>query len=443
VIQHVLAALLLAAAPVAGGPPLVLLGGTIVDVSGRSAHDVADSAVVIEGGEIVAVGPRRSIPIAAGARVVHVDGAYVLPGLSDVFAGMNSQAQADAYLYMGVTSIVGGDEPGGRRGALFTAARPSPRISRLGVLYGDRSKDDRAPLSPTESAAEADRLVRGEGARVLLAHYAVAPDALRAAVEKAHRLGVPVIGELGRTTYAQAMDTGVDAFVHTSRYCLDLASPELHAAVAEEPFGPPRTKFYEFLAGLNPDAPAVGAYARRLAASRVALIPTLSLFASDLPDHENPWKHPIAAILDPADIHLPLDRETGQRELAPGIPEGLAAGIFRLEKRFRRAGATYLAGSGTSAFGTLPGIALHGELKLLVGLGLSPRQALAAATSQVSRTLRWPKVGQIAKGAYADLVVLDADPTKDIRNLDRIRLVVLDGVILDRESFLRPPAPRE
>jgi len=432
-----LAALMLAPAAVPDPTPLVLLGGTIVDVSGRSTNDVADSAIVIEGGEIVAAGPRKSTAVPAGARVVRIDEAYVLPGLADVFAGMNSQAQANAYLYMGVTSIVALDEPGGRRGALYRGARPGPRVNRLGVLEGVR--DDQTPLAPGEAAAEVERLVREEGARVLLAHYGVRPDALRVAVERAHALGLTVIGELGHTTYEQAMAAEIDGFVHTSRYCLDLASPDLHAAVAEDAFGPSRTRFYEFLAGLDPKAPAVRRYARQLAASRVALVPTLSLFAPDLPKHENPWKYPIASILDPAGIHLPLDRKTGQPQPAAGIPGNLAPNLFRLEASFRRAGARYLAGSGTSAFGTLPGIALHGELKLLVGLGLGPRQALAAATSQVSLTFDWPKVGRVGKGAYADLLILDADPTRDIRNLDRIRMVVLDGAILERDAFLTGP----
>ena len=116
---------------------LVLAGGTIVDVrdSGRSAGDIRDSVVVIRDGHIVAAGVRKKTKIPAGANVIRIDGAYVLPGLNDVFAGLNSQAQANAYLYMGVTSIVGSDEPGGRRGALFTAANPSrgrpmPRWSR-------------------------------------------------------------------------------------------------------------------------------------------------------------------------------------------------------------------------------------------------------------------------------------------------------------------------
>ena len=90
---------------------LVLVGGTIVDVSksGQSAGDIRDSVIVMRDGKIVAAGPRNKTKIPAGANVIRIDGTYVLPGLNDVFAGMNNQTQANAYLYMGVTSIVGSD----------------------------------------------------------------------------------------------------------------------------------------------------------------------------------------------------------------------------------------------------------------------------------------------------------------------------------------------
>ena len=183
-------------------------------------------------------------------------------------------------------------------------------------------------------------------------------------------------------------------------------------------------------------------WAQRLGGSRVSLIPTLSLFYYDLSEHDNPWKDPIAAILDPKGIHLPVDRETGQRETPPGVPPALAESLYRLEERYRQAGSRYLAGSGTSAFGTLPGIALHLELRLLTRIGLPPRQALAAATGNVGEAFRWPKVGKVAAGYDADLVVVDADPTADIRNLEKIRMVLLRGEVVDRAALLAPrPAP--
>ncbi|HYI13117.1 MAG TPA: amidohydrolase family protein [Thermoanaerobaculia bacterium] len=439
-----LVALLGAAAPSAERP-IALTGATIVDVSasGTKTADIRDAVVVIRGNEIIAAGPRRKTKIPADARIIRADGAYIVPGLNDVFAGLNSQAQANAYLYMGVTSIVGSDEPGprGRRGALMMNAAPSPRVRRLGFIHGlkEGAGGEWTERTTAEVGAQIDEVV-AEGAKVLLLHYRLTPAHVRLAVARARELGLATIGELGRTTYTEGIELGIDAFVHTRRYSLELASPELRAAVAKEPFGPARTTYYEYLAAIDPDAPVVKAWAARIAGSRVALIPTLAMSWLDLPQHDNPWKEEIAAILDPAGIHLPADRETGAWKQDPGIPAGSSANLFRVEERFARAGARYLAGSGSSAFGTLPGISLHRELSILTGFGLTPRQALAAATSNVGEVFHWPRVGQVRKGFDADLLVLDADPTRDIANLKKIRMVIKDGSIVDREALRKMPA---
>jgi len=77
---------------------------------------------------------------------------------------------------------------------------------------------------------------------------------------------------------------------------------------------------------------------------------------------------------------------------------------------------------------------------MLTDLGVTPRQALAAATGNVGEVFRWPQVGQVKAGYDADLVVVDADPTADVRNLKKIRMVLLGGEIVDREALLAPAA---
>ena len=423
---------------------LVLAGGTLVGLpdAGGLSTDVSDAVIVISGDRIVAAGPRQSTTIPPGARVLDISGGFVVPGLHDVFAGMNSQAQASAYLYMGVTSIVGLNEPGGRRGPLFTSARTGPRIRPLAVIDGIRRSDGGPTPLSTEEILDDVHEAEHDGARVLLLHYRLTPDQTREVVRLARRLGLVTIGELGATRYSDAIEAGVHAFVHSSRYSLELGSEEMRAGIATNPFGPPRTHFYEFLAQLDPNSPAVAHWGERLARSKVALIPTLSLYSLDLPGHANPWQEPIARILDPQDIHLPADRVTGEPPPAPGVPEGLSQNVVRLEQRYQRAGAHYLAGSGTSAFGTLPGISLHNELAMLVDLGLTPRQAIAAATRNVSEAFGWPRTGLVMAENDADLVVLDADPTVDISNLKRIRMVILRGELIDREALLSPTRVR-
>ena len=96
----------------------------------------------------------------------------------------------------------------------------------------------------------------------------------------------------------------------------------------------------------------------------------------------------------------------------------------------------YLAASGAAVDGTMPGISLHTELELLVRLGLSSREALAAATNNYALQFGWTELGQVAPGRRADVLVLDADPTASIWNARRISLLIVDGEVVDRDALL-------
>jgi imidazolonepropionase-like amidohydrolase len=78
-------------------------------------------------------------------------------------------------------------------------------------------------------------------------------------------------------------------------------------------------------------------------------------------------------------------------------------------------------------------------MELLVRRGLTPREALAAATSNYAEKFGWKELGLIEPGRRADLIVLDADPTADIRNADQISDVLLAGTVLDRNKLLTKP----
>jgi imidazolonepropionase-like amidohydrolase len=87
--------------------------------------------------------------------------------------------------------------------------------------------------------------------------------------------------------------------------------------------------------------------------------------------------------------------------------------------------------------GTMPGISMHTELEMLVRLGLSPREALAAATNNYAIQFGWNELGLVASGRRADILVLDADPTVNIWNTRRISTLIVDGNIVDREALLK------
>lgn len=290
-----------------GAETLALVGGTVIDTGdwGRSRADIDEAVVIVEGGEIVAVGPRDAVAVPAGARVVNAAGKYIVPGLVDGFAAINNQAYANAYLASGVTSIISVD--GGRRGGLFLEADPGPAVHRL-----DSVGSEGATLE--EHLAETDRLAE-VGVEILLLMYKLPPDQLQALAERARSHGMGTIGELGLSSYRQGIDAGLNAFVHTTRYSLDMAPEEMAQAVVEQPFSDdldsPKWTYYKWLSGLSPFDERLENHARVLASGSIALMPTLALLYLDQPWAENPWDEPVADLLDPEDINRPANRETG------------------------------------------------------------------------------------------------------------------------------------
>lgn len=420
--------------------PVVLVGGSVPDLSsfGRSAHDVRDAAIVIEGGRITAFGPARTVRLPPHARVVNVRGKYILPGFIDGFGAVSGQAFADAYLYMGVTSVItpGFSDP--RRGLNpYRGGDPGPAVLRFGPV---NSFSEGRRLSDAELESGLRSLAKS-GHKAVLLHYQLELSQLALAVRVARELGLATIGELGASSYEEALSAGVNSFVHTSRYSLPIVPPDLRAEVAKSPFGPPRLAMYEFYRGVSAKDANLQRYAGKVARSGAGLMPTLAMSYLAFPGHENPWNHPSARKVDPKDIHLPADRTTGEPE-RPAIPSDsfppgvLEAMIRNIDPAYVKAGCHFLTGSGTSAFGTIPGYSLHTEIRLLHQIGLSNREALAAATWNFHSLYSWMELGEIAAERRADVVVFAKNHVEDLRNLDSIELVILGGRVFERPQLL-------
>ena len=247
--------------------------------------------------------------------------------------------------------------------------------------------------------------------------------------------------------------------LHMSRYELGVIPDELQQPLVDDPEGSAARTAYGYSERLPPTDFHVRDYARFIAAHHAALMPTFSLFYLRLPGHRNLWTEPAAGILDPAGLDNPPDRRTGEEKfpLSPWtrhlplatqrwMEDGMrrkadleADRLWTVNQAIFEAFPHYLAASGASARGTMPGISMHTELEMMVRLGLSAREALAAATNNYSLQFRWTELGQIAPGRRADILVLDADPTVNIWNARRISQVYLDGNPVDRDALLKKP----
>jgi len=410
---------------------IALVGGTVIDVSnfGCSHSDIKNAVVIIEGEKITKVGNKHTVNIPEEARIINIQGKYILPGLIDGFAALDNQSFANAYLAMGVTSIVGIE--GYRRAPLFRKANPCPHIYNFGFV-GKWKVSEKEIFKQIEEWAQKDT-------KVINLMYELRPYQLKLAIHKSHELGITTFGELGYTSYKEAILFGIDILIHSVRYSLELAPEELKRKVAADPFGQAAQIYTRWLGDLNENDSRIEKYAKVLGKSSVFLMPTLILSCLDLPFVENPWKEPIAKIIDSKDLHDPLEKVSGKHPYKKETLESrnkLAQSILKIEKKYFLSGAKYLAGSGTDVFGTMPGISLHQELELLTRIGLNERQAIAAATSNFSKALRLSNVGQIKPGYRADIIVVDENPLEKIKNLKEIHMIILRGKVLDRDELL-------
>jgi hypothetical protein len=152
----------------------------------------------------------------------------------------------------------------------------------------------------------------------------------------------------------------------------------------------------------------------------------------------NPWSMRAAAFVLASDLDDPVDPETGARPYLDSHPDRraqiqtCARRKQEIDRRLHALGAIYLAGTATPSYGVMPGGGLHGELRLLQGIGLTPREALAAATSNIADAFRLADRGRLESGRRADLVILTADPRIDIAAVDAISEVMINGKFVDR-----------
>ena len=426
---------------------IALTGGAIIDVThyGTTANDIPDAVVVIRGGKIIQAGARNKVKIPSGAQVIDVTGKYIVPGLIDAFSVLNNQGQANAHLYMGVTTIGCGTARDERRGDFFPNANPGPR-AKLIIAIPDDAWDDTLENKAELSVQDINRInyeiehldsIKKAGYSTITVHHRFPEQLMPKLMKRTKELGMSTIGEMQYASYASGLKYGVNSFVHTSRYILEAMPDSVRLPLLRSPNDSVAGMGYikSYLSMRLDTNVLFEQFARGIASSHTALMPTLSMLYSSLPDHKNLWKEPIAVALNPKDIWLPMDTATGKS--TSWVSEKEAFREQEMESAFHRFGAHYITGSGADAFGAMPGISEHIEIEMLHNIGLTNREAIAAATNNVSIFNGWNDVGLIEAGRYADILVLSADPLQDLGNLKKIDMVWLNGVSLDLKNLLK------
>jgi imidazolonepropionase-like amidohydrolase len=393
--------------------PIVLLGATLIDVKGNPA--IPNSAVVIQGDRIAAVGPRSQVPVPENAITVDLTGKYVLPGLWDMHAHFYQVEFGPTYLAAGITSArdVGNEIEFGT--ALRDAAKLrrglGPRMMLAGYIDGknDGHSFDIQVDTPDEARAAVQHYKQA-GFEQIKIRDNVKLEILKVITAEAHRLGMTVTGHVPKGLNAlQAVEAGMDQISHLNFAASGLLPNLAHGEVPVE-FDP---------------ASADSKHALQLFLSHHTVVdPTMAVLELML----RPMNMPIQSFEPdmnkvPPELIEQLNKKGAPADQAEGLRIVMET-FLRMIVTLHRAGVPIVAGTDVG----VPGYTLHRELELYVKAGLSPLEAIQTATITPARVMKLEnEVGTIETGKRADIIVLDADPLASISNIRTVRFVIAQG----------------
>jgi hypothetical protein len=413
---------------------LIIKGGTIIDVSnnGKSNNDLSNKAIIIKADTIFKIVEIESLSEEQPS-IIDASGKYIMPGLTDGFAVINNQSYANAFLYMGITDVIGVESF--RRGKFYHDANPSPNVHMLEAVGSE--------VVTNQQILDTIHKHHKNNVEILLMMYKLTPKQLELAHTEAKKLDMGTIGELGFSSYKEGMNLGVDAFVHTTRYSLDVAPDSMALKVAEQPFsnnlGSPKWRYYQYLTNLKEGNKDLLQHAKNLGNSKSYIMPTFGLLYLDMPFGKNPWKEKVASIIDAKDVNRPADKVTGKHNYPPdelAAYQKLGFNELMIESTYYKNGAHYISGSGTDVWGTMPGISLHQELEVLSRIGLTNREVLASSTSNFNAAFGL-KFGKLESGFKANILILDKNPLEDLKHLKEKKILILNGKQIDLEALLK------
>lgn len=384
-----------------------MAGATIVDGTGRPP--VPDGVVIVRDGRIADVGPRASVPIPEDVPTVDVSGKTLMPGLWDMHTHVTQIEWAPVYLASGVTTV---RDMGNEfefitvlRDAIASKRALGPRLLLAGLVDGPGPNAFGVYYAATP--VEAKQVVgryHDAGFQQIKIYSLITPPLVEAICAEAHRLGMTVTGHVPNgMTIDQAALAGMDQIAHLAIRG-EAGSDEVNKTIAV------------------------------LRDRKTVIDPTQSW--NELLGHAAGT--PIAAFQPGvAKIPSPLNRLFSNAGAA-GIDA--AAARARLERGLRIVKALHDAGVPVVA-GTdegIPGHSVHREIELYVEAGFTPLEALQAATIVPARAMKLEaELGTIEKGKRADLVVLNANPLDQIRNIRTVRWTIADGNVYDAQALWR------
>jgi imidazolonepropionase-like amidohydrolase len=436
----------------------------VIDATGAPLQ--ADMTVVISDRMIAAVGPSHTTSIPDNAQVLDGTGKFLIPGLVDSHLHLTGSGEPNGsrefflplLLANGITTV---RDMGGYLESLIplrqdikNGKRQGPQIFFVGP-YLDGSPPSFQPSLVVTNAVQASEDVHmlvQRGVDFIKVQSILSRDAYFAIAKAAQREHIALVGHVpDRVTAAEASEAGQKSIEHLTGV--------LRACSTDEP----RLMREQFRAGSKSATPQ-SSHARESAWERELLLSYSEKQAATLIAkffHNGTWQVPTLILLrndaypgpqtdlptEPLLRYVPHAIVERWKQVRVVQDKFIASGEFELRERLlgesmrvvalmQSAGVGIMAGTDSAAPYVIPGFALHQELVLLVQAGLSPMQALQAATKTPAEFLGKSKTqGTIEAGKNADLLLLDANPLENIHNTQKIRALILQGKLLDRAAL--------
>ena len=457
------------------GPPAmaqevtVIRGGTLID--GTGAPPVPNAVVVVRGERIEAIGQGISAP--AGATVIDATGKYILPALWDAHLHYKDW-MPELLITNGVTTVwnqSGGAWNMAQGEGIAKGKILGPRMffrqGNIGGIYMGANNI----VDKREDAIREVRALVERGASWIKVYTSVTLDILQAVTAEAHRHGLPVEGHIGIGAKAAAR-AGIDGLAHSTGIALDVVRPEVLRDIpnwrvidtGRLRVTPPKIATWNEskLWGPNPDLTEFplfiedprrlmmfGKMDRALAQELIDVLVEEEVFIEsclayafrDFHDRAEQYEREDHLLLNDPNLHYIPERmrmnildysmhgKLNADELAL-IEEGYRNYQWFI-KTFVNAGGKLVVGVDTSSVyhpSALPGVATQRELELLVDSGLTPTQAIQAATIWPAAILgKDGDLGTLEQGKLADLLILNGNPLDDIKNYKNIDRVMQAG----------------
>ena len=417
----------------------------VIDGTGARARD--DQTLIIRDGDIAVIGEARSTTIPPGAQVLDLTGKSVIPGLVMVHEhlfyptgpgvyGNVAESFTRLYLAGGVTSMrTGGDMNGfgdiGIKRDIDAGRKPGPWLDATApYLEGPGLGLDQVhELTGPEDATRMVGFWADAGATSFKTYMHITRAELAAVIEEAHKRGRKVTGHLCSVTYREAASLGIDNLEHGFFAATDFVADKKPDECPGQGAG------QNALAAVDPNGQTFRSLVADLVRQHVALTSTLTVFETFVPGRPLP---PGIDVLDPQ-LRTQFEQVHARVAGSPRSPySSLYPKAAAMELAFARAGGLLLAGTDpTGIGGVIPGFSNQHALELLVESGFTPLEAIRIGTLNGATYLgRAERVGSIASGKQADLVVVTGDPSQRISDIRNVQIVFKQGVGYDPAKLI-------